>query len=53
MLGAGCGIGTYFLQAGSLYDLERLFVGVILSLLRVLLSTAIGLVERGLLGWHA
>lgn len=53
MLGAEHGIGAYILQAGSLYDLERLFAGVtILSLLGVLLSTAVGLVEKHVLGWR-
>ena len=34
MLGAEYGIGAYILEAGSLYDLERLFAGVtILSVL--------------------
>ncbi len=54
MLGAEYGIGAYILQAGSLYDLERLFAGVtILSLLGVLLSGAVGLIEKKLLGWRA
>ncbi|MEZ5653555.1 MAG: ABC transporter permease [Burkholderiaceae bacterium] len=53
MLGAEYGIGAYILQAGSLYDLERLFVGVaILSLLGVLVNAAVGLVERRLLRWR-
>lgn len=54
MLGAEYGIGAYILEAGSLYDLERLFAGVvILSLLGVILSTVIGLIERRLLGWRS
>ncbi len=53
MLGAEYGIGAYILEAGSLYDLERLFAGVvILSLLGVIVSALIGLVERRLLGWR-
>ncbi|MBO9475194.1 ABC transporter permease [Shimia sp. R10_1] len=53
MLGAEYGIGAYILEAGSLYDLERLFAGVvILSLLGVLVSTLIGAIERRLLGWR-
>jgi len=53
MLGAEYGIGAYILQAGSLYDLERLFAGVvILSALGVLTSWAIGLLEKRLLGWR-
>ncbi len=54
MLGAEYGIGAYILEAGSLYDLERLFAGVvILSVLGVLVSTAIGLCERHLLAWRS
>ena len=53
MLGAEYGIGAYILEAGSLYDLERLFAGVvILSLLGVLLSAVIGMIERHLLRWR-
>lgn len=53
MLGAEYGIGAYILEAGSLYDLERLFAGVvILSLLGVLVSGIIGMAERRLLGWR-
>ena len=54
MLGAEFGIGAYILQAGSLYDLERLFAGVvILSVLGVIVSGAIGLVERRVLRWRS
>jgi len=53
MLGAEYGIGAYILEAGALYDLERLFAGVvILSLLGVLVSACIGLIERRLLSWR-
>lgn len=53
MLGAEYGIGAYILEAGSLYDLERLFAGVvILSLLGVVTSAVIGLIERRLLDWR-
>ena len=53
MLGAEFGIGAYILEAGSLYDLERLFVGVvILSILGVGVSTLIGIVETRLLMWR-
>ena len=53
MLGAEFGIGAYILQAGSLYDLEALFAGVvILSLLGVGVSYLLGLVERKLLRWR-
>ncbi len=54
MLGAEYGIGAYILQAGSLYDLERLFAGVVtLSLLGVVVSTLIGLIEKRMLRWRA
>ncbi|HBS50782.1 MAG TPA: ABC transporter permease [Rhodobacteraceae bacterium] len=54
MLGAEHGIGAYILQAGSLYDLERLFAGVvILSALGVLVSWGIGLIEKRLLRWRS
>jgi NitT/TauT family transport system permease protein len=54
MLGAEYGIGAYILQAGSLYDLERLFAGVvILSLIGVVVSTLIGLIEKRLLRWRS
>lgn len=53
MLGAEFGIGAYILQAGSLYDLERLFAGVvILSLLGVIVSAVISLIENRLLNWR-
>ena len=53
MLGAEYGVGAYILEAGSLYDLERLFAGVvILSVLGVLLSWVIGLLERRVLRWR-
>ena len=54
MLGAEYGIGAYILEAGSLYDLERLFAGVtILSLLGLILGWAIGLIEQRFLGWRS
>lgn len=53
MLGAEYGIGAYILEAGSLYDLERLFVGVaILSILGVTISALVGLTEKRLLSWR-
>lgn len=53
MLGARFGIGAYILEAGALYDLNRLFAGVIiLSVLGVLLSAGISLLERLLLRWR-
>ncbi|RVV97524.1 ABC transporter permease [Mesobaculum littorinae] len=54
MLGAQYGIGSYILEAGSLYDLERLFAGVtILSLLGLIVGWLIGLVERRFLTWRS
>lgn len=53
MLGAEYGIGAYILEAGSLYDLERLFVGVtILSLLGICVSAIISAIEKRLLRWR-
>lgn len=54
MLGAEHGIGAYVLQAGALYDLERLFVGVaILSALGVAVGAGVGALERRLLAWRS
>jgi NitT/TauT family transport system permease protein len=53
MLGAEYGIGAYILEAGSLYDLERLFAGVtILSILGVIVNTVVGVVESRMLAWR-
>jgi NitT/TauT family transport system permease protein len=53
MLGARYGIGAYILEAGALYDLERLFAGVvILSCMGLVLAVAIGMLERVLLRWR-
>lgn len=53
MLGAQYGIGAYILEAGSLYDLERLFCGVaLLSILGLIVSALIGAIERRFLGWR-
>lgn len=53
MLGASYGIGAYILEAGSLYDLERLFAGVtILSIFGITISWLISLLERRLLKWR-
>lgn len=53
MLGAEYGIGAYILQAGSLYDLERLFAGVtILSLLGIFINSLLTLLENRLLKWR-
>ncbi len=53
MLGAEYGVGAYILEAGSLYDLERLFAGVvILSMMGVTVSWLVGLIEKRLLRWR-
>ncbi len=53
MLGARYGIGAYILEAGALYDLERLFAGVvILSVMGIGVGAAIGALERRLLRWR-
>ncbi len=53
MLGAEYGIGAYVLEAGSLYDLERLFAGVtILSFIGVMINWLSGIIERRVLSWR-
>ena len=53
MLGAEFGIGAYILEAGSLYDLERLFAGVtILSVFGVTVSVLVGMLEQKILKWR-
>lgn len=53
MLGAEYGVGAYILEAGALYDLERLFTGVlILSAMGLTVSFLVGLLEKRLLGWR-
>lgn len=53
MLGAEYGIGAYILEAGALYDLERLFAGVLLlSLLGLFVSAGVGALEKRLLAWR-
>lgn len=53
MLGAEYGIGAYILEAGSLYDLNRLFAGVtILAILGLILSAVIGVIEKRFLNWR-
>jgi len=53
MLGAEHGVGAYILEAGSLYNLERLFAGVtILSVLGLIVSWLIGRIEHHFLGWR-
>jgi NitT/TauT family transport system permease protein len=53
MLGAQYGVGSYILEAGSLYDLEKLFAGVtILSVLGLIVSFVIGRIEKHFLSWR-
>jgi NitT/TauT family transport system permease protein len=53
MIGAEFGIGSYILEAGALYDLERLFTGVtLLSILGLIVSWVIGGIERRFLDWR-
>ncbi|MBD7991786.1 MULTISPECIES: ABC transporter permease [Ochrobactrum] len=53
MLGAQFGIGSYILEAGSLYDLEKLFAGVtILSVLGLIVNAVIAQIERHFLNWR-
>ncbi len=53
MLGARYGVGSYILEAGALYDLERLFAGVtILSLIGLIANFAIDCIEHRFLGWR-
>lgn len=53
MIGARYGIGAYVLEAGSLYDLERLFAGVaILSMLGVAVNWLLSRVEAYVLRWR-
>ncbi|MEM0946121.1 MAG: ABC transporter permease [Pseudomonadota bacterium] len=54
MIGARYGIGAYVLEAGSLYDLERLFAGVvILSTLGVVVNGILARFEARLLAWRS
>lgn len=53
MLGAQYGIGSYILEAGSLYDLEKLFAGVaLLSVLGLIVNFIIGQIEHRFLNWR-
>ena len=53
MLGAQYGVGSYILEAGSLYDLEKLFAGVaILSIMGLIVNFVIGRIERRFLSWR-
>ena len=53
MLGAQYGVGSYILEAGSLYDLEKLFAGVtILSVMGLIVNFVIGQIEKRFLSWR-
>jgi NitT/TauT family transport system permease protein len=53
MIGAEKGIGAFVLAAGNLYDTDNLLAGiVVLSLLGLAVSWAVGLLERQLLAWR-
>ena len=53
MIGAEHGIGAFILQAGNLMQTDQLLAGVvILSLLGLLIGTALGRLERWLLRWR-
>ncbi len=53
MIGAEHGIGAFVLSAGNLYDTDNLLAGiVVLSILGLLVSWAIGRLERALLRWR-
>ena len=53
MLGAQYGVGAYILEAGSLYDLEKLFAGVtLLSMMGLIVNFVIGLIEKRFLSWR-
>jgi NitT/TauT family transport system permease protein len=53
MIGAEHGIGAFVLQAGNLYATDDLLAGiVVLSLLGLLVSFIVGLLERVLLRWR-
>lgn len=53
MLGAQYGVGSYILEAGSLYDLEKLFAGVtILSVMGLIVNYVIGRIEKRFIKWR-
>ncbi|WP_428491171.1 ABC transporter permease [Rhodopila sp.] len=53
MIGAERGIGAFVLSAGNLYDTDNLLAGiVVLSVLGITVSWAIGRLERFLLNWR-
>jgi ABC-type nitrate/sulfonate/bicarbonate transport system permease component len=53
MIGADRGIGAFVLSAGNLYDTDNLLAGiVVLSVLGLIVSWAIGRLERVLLAWR-
>ena len=53
MIGAEKGIGAFVMSAGNLYDTDALLAGiVVLSVLGLTISAAIGALERALLRWR-
>ncbi len=53
MIGAEHGIGAFVLSAGNLYDTDNLLAGiVVLSILGLIVSWAIGRLEHALLRWR-
>jgi ABC-type nitrate/sulfonate/bicarbonate transport system permease component len=53
MIGADSGIGAFVLSAGNLYDTDALLAGiVVLSMLGLVVSGLIGVLERVLLRWR-
>ncbi len=54
MIGADRGIGAFVLSAGNLYDTDNLLAGiVVLSMLGLTVSWAIGRLEHAFLAWRA
>ena len=53
MIGAERGIGAFILSAGNLYDTDNLLAGIaVLSMLGLIISWAIGWLERAFLAWR-
>ncbi|MFI4999623.1 MAG: ABC transporter permease [Reyranellales bacterium] len=53
MIGAQHGIGAFVLTAGNLMQTDQLLAGVVmLSILGLLISTCIGMIERSVLRWR-
>ena len=53
MIGAEKGIGAFVLEAGNLYDIDNLLAGItLLSLIGLVVSWVLDLMERALLAWR-